>query len=395
MKCYRCGEESPEPAPTRQELAEALQLATIELVQLRNEIHPVDEAQANEAEALSEAEAERSQRAEDIAELAATAKKANEEALESWSRTFAARPLIEALQQLLEDRVLPDTADGPLLRGCREWLTGKDTAEIAHVRTCPDCGATNTVGASTVAAAERITELEAERDQLRADNQSAALGRITELKDEARGYEAERDEAYEQCHQLRAELRRYEPSDAVMYRLHDYHEQSQGAATLLRCVLDALDGEQVVPEAWRKQADEWLTRHRTRFAKSPVYPLKDPDATVLALHTVIDEARRIMDRLWDFDQQQQANEDIAGIWKDLDAWRQKVLVHEGRERIVGEIAIMAKSISQLAQANARQAAELLALREAVVEAAAMLGKSAYVRTWWQMPGVKLAHEVKG
>lgn len=166
-----------------------------------------------------------------------------------------------------------------------------------------------------------------------------AIGRVGDL-------ETDNEELRTINDMLKGELRAYEPSDAVMYRLHDYHEHAQAASTLLHCWLAAA-GPVVAPDALVKQTHDWLKRQEERFTKSPVYPLLEPHKTVLALRTVIDEARRL------FDATMAADAIHAAPWDQIDAWRNKVLVKETREALAEPYATLNQRLREALEINVR------------------------------------------
>lgn len=170
-----------------------------------------------------------------------------------------------------------------------------------------------------------------------------AIGRVGDL-------ETDNEELRTINDMLKGELRAYEPSDAVMYRLHDYHEHAQAAASLLHCWVAALPGVGV-PEALFKQTAQWLERQQQRFTKSPVYPLPEPHMTALALRTVIDEARRLFDAIM------AADTIHAAPWDQVDAWRNKVLVKETREALAEPFATLNQRLREATEANVRLSVE--------------------------------------
>lgn len=179
---------------------------------------------------------------------------------------------------------------------------------------------------------------------------------VDEAKAEAARANEELADAEEQVEQLRAELRRYEPSDGMMYKLSGMQGRLDEAADIF--LSWGLVGHDRVLE--RKAA--WLERHRTSIV--PPQPL-EPQKTILALHTVIDEARRLFDAMVAEDQAGPTPGMITSTtWAAVDAWRTKVLVQEARETVSGEVKELAVKLQQLADANARQAAELLMAQRA-------------------------------
>lgn len=169
-----------------------------------------------------------------------------------------------------------------------------------------------------------------------------AIGRVGDL-------ETDNEELRSINDMLKGELRAYEPSDAVMYRLHDYHEHAQAASTLLHCWLAAA-GPVVAPDALVKQTHDWLKRQEERFTKSPVYPLLEPHKTVLALRTVIDEARRLFDATMAADAIDAIH---AAPWDQIDAWRNKVLVKETREALAEPYATLNQRLREALEINVR------------------------------------------
>lgn len=202
-----------------------------------------------------------------------------------------------------------------------------------------------------------ITEKELDMAELEATAKKAneealeALGRVKELEESL----ADADELNAV---LRAELRRYEPSDGVMYRLHDYHEHAKEAATLLERA-SALE-DQADQQRFFDDVAVWLVRQKYRFTKSPVYPLPEPHKTILALHTVIDEARRLFDDISEkrvYASAAEALRDSDAWVAKVDAWRQKVLVHEAREKLAEPYATLTQRLTEAHEANVRLSIE--------------------------------------
>lgn len=213
-----------------------------------------------------------------------------------------------------------------------------------------------------------ITERELDMAELEATAKKAndgavdAIGRVRELEgriellqEEQSLLEADNEEIRTINDMLKGELRAYEPSDAAMYRLHDYHAHTQAAATLLRAMLDS--GNTDTPEAWHKQADEWLVRQNTGLGrKAPLYPLPEPHMTVLALRTVIDEARRLFDEYLGIGEKPSATVmlETLGAWQHkVEAWRDKVLVKETREALAEPFATLNQRLQEAIDANVR------------------------------------------
>lgn len=138
----------------------------------------------------------------------------------------------------------------------------------------------------------------------------------------------------ERVDQLRAELRRYEPSDAIMYTLADRGGLIDEAAGLLR------DGYRVDAtadwKAFNARVDAWLERAKLRPALTA--PIPEPHKTILGLHTVIDEARRLFDKAWDDDEKNRITSIEPDTWTAIDEWRNRVLVQQAREAVSGELA---------------------------------------------------------
>lgn len=201
MKCYRCGEESPEPVPTREELARELLDSTARLVMLKE------------------------QRRDGVCQLK-----------------------------------------------------------------CIACGAETDI----VAGPRELTD------------------EINILRDDLK-------EAEERIEELRGELRRYEPSDGLMYKIDAMQGQLDEAARLLTSPHIKVGSEEM------GNVDAWRERHKRSIvlAKAPV------DHEHLRLHTTIDEARRLFDRLRHDPPVPAASEQLG---KDIDEWRNRVLVKEARER---------------------------------------------------------------
>lgn len=203
-----------------------------------------------------------------------------------------------------------------------------------------------------------ITEKELDMAELEATAKKAneealeALGRVKELEESL----ADADELNAV---LRAELRRYEPSDGVMYRLHDYHQHVQGAATLLHGWL-AARANTGVPPALESQTHDWLRTQSQLCMRSPIYPLPSTHGIILALHTVIDEARRLFDDISEkrvYASAAEALRDSDAWVAKVDAWRQKVLVHEAREKLAEPYATLNQRLKEALEANVRLSIE--------------------------------------
>lgn len=82
-------------------------------------------------------------------------------------------------------------------------------------------------------------------------------------------------------------------------------------------------------EAGHTHDDHWLFQHE---------PVKALRAQLLALHTVIDEGRRIMDRAVADDEPRQITGFTDETRDAIDEWRNRVLVKAARERVSGELA---------------------------------------------------------
>jgi hypothetical protein len=190
--------------------------------------------------------------------------------------------------------------------------------------------------------------------------------RIRELEERIEGFgeevgqlEHDNEELRTINDMLKGELRAYEPSDATMYRLHDYHAHCQAASTLLHCLLAAA-GTATVPDALVTQTHAWLELQSKRFTKSPVYPLPEPQMTVLALRTVIDEARRLFDEYLGIGEKPSATVMLAtlGAWQHkVEAWRDKVLVKETREALAEPYATLNQRLQEAIDANVRLSVE--------------------------------------
>lgn len=162
---------------------------------------------------------------------------------------------------------------------------------------------------------------------------------LVKLRDEAKHAAAELDEDEDEIEKLRAELRRYEPSDAMMHRLLDMQTRLDDAAGLLERWQPTVEGvglpddySQANLAALSEGVTAWLERHRSRSRLTR--GLHDEDRT-LALHTVIDEGRRLFDKVCD----QDANRATVGedTWEAIDEWRNRVLVQQARETVSGAL----------------------------------------------------------
>lgn len=156
--------------------------------------------------------------------------------------------------------------------------------------------------------------------------------------------DAETKEAWAEVEELRAELRRYEPSDAVMYQWLEKRTVINEAAELLEAIKTDADNAVAAGLVSRMTEDTegkvaaWLERHRNSWNINP-RPIPEPDATIRALHTVIDEGRQLFDRAWQEDNETLERSTIShDTWAAIDEWRQRVLVKEARETVSGEVA---------------------------------------------------------
>lgn len=310
MKCYRCGEESPEPEPTRAELTAELENVRGMVVAVQaeydNERRRADYYQGAHASALAKLNGESplgTTRYEDMVKALATA---------------------------------ADLADG-------------------------------------------------KKGETRYEDVDEAKATAAKLAEELNEAEGELIEQSCRIEELRGELRRYEPSDAMMYKLLEMQGRIDEAAALFKDILVAA-GEHNAP--W-DDVDKWLDRHRTAIV--PVGQPLEPHATILALHTTIDEGRRIMDRVWTIIGHAPVNEteadEYAATIAALDAWRNKVLTEQGREYAKTVADYCAKTVVDAVEyqlmAEVQELREVAELRAGLLKnAEAQLAKQAEtIRDW--------------
>ena len=165
-----------------------------------------------------------------------------------------------------------------------------------------------------------------------------AKAEAEKANEEALEAATESAEAWERVEELRAELRRYEPSDGIMYEMLEKRTVINEAAALFERA--AAENHRHPPDdnvsldTW-EAIEKWLERHRNSWTAN-TRPIPEPEATIRALHSVIDEARRLFDWIWD--EHDNTGELGHETWARIDEWRQRVLVKEARETISGEEA---------------------------------------------------------
>lgn len=196
-------------------------------------------------------------------------------------------------------------------------------------------------------------------------------------------------ETHELVDQLRGELRRYEPSDGIMYTLLEKRCVINDAAALLERVDSWGNGSTTFPGVLLEEIRAWRDRHRNDWSKNLPRPIPEPERTILALHTVIDEGRRLMDRAWDEDNAVSTWDDWTGLkqrgitpdtWAAIDEWRQRVLVQAARETVSGEVAKMIAVINNCDELDARRVQHIKGLeaeRTALIESCKRLAERQY------------------